>query len=111
MNDFAVGSVAGTGAAINVSVGFQPRYIRVVNTAKNVVVEYIDGIGAGKGIKDQDQAVAEGGSASYTVGPQFISSNGITKYAGSSSAPEGFTIGADTDLNVSGDTLYYVAHR
>lgn len=111
MNNCAVGSVTATGAAINVSVGFQPRYVKVANTAKNVVVEYIHGIGAGKGIKDQDKAVAEGGTASYTVGPQLISSNGITQYAGSSTTSEGFTIGADTDLNVSGDTLYYIAHR
>ena len=41
-----------------------------------------------------------------------ITSNGISQYDGvESSAAEGFTIGADTGLNVSGETIVYVAIR
>ena len=40
-----------------------------------------------------------------------ITSGGITPYVGSQSASEGFTIGTDSDLNVSAETLFYVAAR
>lgn len=110
-NNFVTGEVTATGSAINVSIGFTPSYVKVVNTAKNVVMEWISGMGAGKGVKNQNQAVDEGGTATYTVGPQAVASNGISAYSGDDSNPAGFTIGADTDLNVSGNTLYYIAMR
>lgn len=45
-------------------------------------------------------------------GKERISSNGITKYAGTVAGDsEGFTIGADDDVNVSGETIAYVAYR
>ena len=109
--EFTTGSITGTGSTINVSLGFKPKYVKVFNTAKNVVMEWIDGMGNGKGVKDQDQAVNEGGTNTYTVGPQAVTSNGISAYDGDTSTPAGFTIGADTDLNVNGDTLYYIAAR
>lgn len=40
-----------------------------------------------------------------------ITANGISLYAGTSSAGEGFTIGADTEVNVNTDDLLYEAYR
>lgn len=46
------------------------------------------------------------------VGPYKVVTNGISLYEGSAGvAAVGFTIGADTDINVSGETIKYIAYR
>lgn len=45
-------------------------------------------------------------------GDELVTANGISQYAGSAgSASKGLTIGADTDLNVSGETILYSVGR
>lgn len=44
-------------------------------------------------------------------GDEKITANGITVYTGATSAGEGFTIGADSDVNVSGETILYKVYR
>ncbi len=45
-------------------------------------------------------------------GEELITANGITQYEGTSGGnSEGFTIGADSDVNVSGETIVYTAYR
>ena len=44
-------------------------------------------------------------------GAEEVTANGISLYTGSTTAGEGFTIGADTDINVSGETILYEAYR
>jgi hypothetical protein len=45
-------------------------------------------------------------------GEELITSGGISQYVGTSGGDsEGFTIGADSDVNVSGETLVYSAFR
>ena len=41
----------------------------------------------------------------------YLSSLGISEYDGDASNQAGFTIGADTDLNASGETIFYLAFR
>lgn len=72
-------------------------------------------------VGDQQMAlVAAAGEVIYdgstglapTASTDKLSSNGITPYDGSAqTAAVGFTIGADTDVNISGDTLMYIAMR
>lgn len=99
----AYGSVEGTGAAINVSLGFTPVYVKCVNIddagGLTPEFEWISGMAAANAIKVTD-----------TVTRNLVTSNGISTYAGSEgSAAKGFTIGADADVNASGETILYIA--
>lgn len=98
----ASGTVEGTGAAINISCGFTPSHVRVVNFDDPTTMEWFAGMGAAAGVKLTDAPALT-----------KITSNGISTYAGSdtpgSEAGKGFTIGADTDLNVDGETLFWFA--
>ena len=95
----ATGTVEGTGSAINVELGFTPVYVKVVNWDDPTSMEWWSGMGDAAGAKITD-AVA------FTK----ATSNGITAYDGvAATTGKGFTIGADTDLNVSAETLYYIA--
>lgn len=95
----ATGTVEGTGAAINVELGFTPVYVKVVNWDDPTSMEWWTGMGAAAGAKTTD-AVA------FTK----ATSNGISAYAGvQATTGKGFTIGADTDLNVEDETLFWIA--
>ncbi|RMD93749.1 MAG: hypothetical protein D6811_04320 [Alphaproteobacteria bacterium] len=92
--------MTGTGSAINVSVGFTPARVEIINETDPGHYIWTDTMGAGEMLKLVDG----------TVALTFASSGGISTYAGSSgSAAKGFTIGADADMNGSGDTLHWVA--
>jgi hypothetical protein len=45
------GSVAGTGAALTVSLGFQPKYVKVVNLTSGLQLEWYEDMDDGKAIK------------------------------------------------------------
>jgi hypothetical protein len=113
MRQFAYGTVEGTGSAINVECGFQPDYVKCVNIddagGLDPVLEWINGMGAGTGLlwlKTVDSGAT--GNASHDL----LSSDGITAYAGAEAAnSEGFTIGANANLNASGETIIWVAMR
>ena len=112
MKEFATGVVEGTGAAINISLGFIPRYVKCYNAddagALAPVMEWFEGMTAGHGLKSL-KTIDSGstGNASQAA----VTSDGISEYTGSTAAGEGFTIGADTDLNVTAETIHYVAYR
>jgi len=112
MQEVSVGSVAGTGAAINVSLGFKPDYVKVVNytdTAGAVpTIEWFSAMTAAHGLKTL--GIADDGISS-DESAEFITSLGISQYVGTNALTEGFTIGADTDVNVDGDTIVYIAIR
>lgn len=96
-NQYAIGTVEGTGAAINVSCGFEPRMVHLMN---------IDGDA------EMTQVLAEAKAQKRTAATfSNPTSNIITAYTGTSSAGSGFTIGADADVNASGETIKYIAHR
>lgn len=86
------GAFRGTGAALNVrTVGFRPRYVRVVNITSRDEIEWFEGMADAAGVK----RVAAGTGT-------LLTSKGITPLA------DGFTIGDDTDLNVAGEICHYV---
>lgn len=98
-NEIKVGTYVGTGAAITLSLGFIPDYIQVTNlTDGDARWERYTGMTAAHAI-----TIAADGAQSR------ITSNGITEFAGSSTAAPGITLG--TALSESGDTFGYVAVR
>lgn len=95
-----VGTVEGTGTAITVELGFVPDFVNVMN---------IDGNAEGKWTSDMPDASMQKRTAGTFSN---AASNGITPYAGSrGDAGAGFIIGADADVNASGETLVYIAMR
>lgn len=96
---YAEDTVEGTGSEITVECGFQPDYVRIVNEDGLAVLEWFADMTDAHGIKQ------------VTAGTiSKITSGGITPYAGSSgSEGAGFKIGTDTDINVSAETLHYIA--
>lgn len=90
----AVGSFKGTGAVLNVrTVGFRPRYVLVVNvSADNAKGEWFDGMA-------DDSAVKHITDGTISV----ITSDGITPLS------DGFSLGADADLNVDGELVRFAA--
>lgn len=95
----ATGTVEGTGAALNVSIGFKPNYVRVINIDGLATLEWTADMGAAAGLKE------------VTAGTKsLLGSLGISQYDGvAAGATEGFTIGADTDVNVSAETIMWLA--
>lgn len=98
----ASGTVEGTGADINILLGFKPSYVRIVNEDGLATLEWFDDMTDGHGIK---MVEATGVTMSK------ITSLGVTPYDGTAAGDgAGFTIGADTDINVSAETLHYFAY-
>jgi hypothetical protein len=97
MNSFKCGKVTGTGAAINVELGFIPDFVQVIN--------YTDG--------DQIDIWQTGMTAATSVQINTAVSsrgtNGISAYAGDDTHKPGFTIGSGVSEN--GKNLYYQAWR
>lgn len=106
------GSVEGTGAAINVSLGFVPDYVKVFNydDAGSLfpTLEWWKGMTDGHALKTT--SIADDGTTSKKSSEK-ITSNGLSEYAGSTSAGSGFTIGTESDVNASGETIFYLAVR
>lgn len=94
-----VGSYTGTGAAINVSLGWTPDFVHVWNaTDGDITWDWFNGMGAADVLQITNHADTQ---------LSLVSSNGIDTYAGSTSAAEGFTVG--TALSESGKTFRYIA--
>lgn len=105
MGNIKVGTVTGTGAAINISLGFIPDYVRIVNvTDGDTIHEWFYGMGAADAIKLQD-VVDSGSTGNHSMA--LITSNGIDAYVGDSSAAKGFTISAA--ISESAKELRYIA--
>jgi len=101
--DTVTGTIAGTGAAINISLGFVPSYVKVQNISSATLesMEWWDNMPAANAIKT---------AGTTTVTRAKLTSNGISPYD-VLSAPDGFTIGADADVNVATETLVWLAIR
>ncbi len=85
-----VGTYTGTGAAINVSVGFIPDYVLIVNTTAPAADVWFNGMTAAT-------SVTISGTAATRAAP-----NGITAFAGTAAvAGQGFTAGAGLSTNAS----------
>lgn len=94
VRNIAVGSyiTTGTAAAISITTGFRPRYVRVVNETSRDLEEWFEGMTDAYAVK----CVAAGTRTQST-------SLGITDSA------NGFTIGLDTDINVTSEQLRWIA--
>lgn len=90
----------GTAAAFTITTGFTPRYVKVVNvTAAStglVMMEWFEPMADAYGIKTYDEGTSE-------TGITLITTLGITPLS------YGFTVGLDTDLNVTSEQLYWIA--
>lgn len=95
--NIAVGAYidTGTAAAISITTGFRPRYVRVVNETGGHWEEWYEGMADAEALK----CTEDGG----TVDIAMITSNGITV------SSSGFTIGLDTDINVTSEQLSWLA--
>jgi hypothetical protein len=96
MGQTKVGTYTGTGAAINVQIGFVPDYLRIVNiTDGDYTMEWFNGMAAGTSI---DTAAAVATNAA----------DGITAYNGTRGGDgAGFTVG--TDGSETGKVYRYFA--
>jgi len=94
----ATGSFLGTGSALNITkLGFRPRVVKLMNVASGGLCTFYWN-------KEMPDASAWKEANHDTAQRSFITSNGITPLA------NGFTVGADADMNVSGEQVYYEAH-
>jgi hypothetical protein len=94
------GTIAGTGATLNVPIGFKPRKVVLFQADTPAKLEWTEDMGDGKGIKTT-------GTPTFA----FIATNGISHLPGTTTYADGFIIGADTDINVDTETIYYAAYR
>ena len=103
--DMIIGTQDGTNADIDLNIGFVPRAVTVWNVeGESAVLEWTSDMGAGYGFKAVD-------SGTGTTDLSVITSLGITASVIGTDTFTGFTIGADTDINVSGEKLCYKAIR
>lgn len=102
MKQIKTGTVTGTGAAINVPLGFNPTFVQVLNLTSATLeqLEWFSGMAEASAIK-----TVAGGTRTK------ITTLGISTYAGSTTESSGFTIGADTDVNVAAEVIAYIAIR
>lgn len=97
MKNFATGTVTGTGAAINVPLGWTPDFVKVINiTDADTIDEWVAGM-------------TEGTSITTSAAVATRATNGISLYAGDVSTAKGFTIGSG--ISESAKTLGWVAWR
>lgn len=93
------GSTEGTGSAINISIGFIPRVVIVINETDGTAFIWSDSMADGEMLELVTGAIT------------FTANNGISEYEGSSTAQPGFTIGTDSAINEDSDVLHYIAFR
>jgi len=110
------GYVVGTGASIDITLGFIPNHVTLLNTEGLARLDWTSDMPAAAGVK---QITA--GTMTYitTLGISPLgSTSGLTVSADNTltdnntitmTNPKGFRIGADTDMNVSGEDIYWVA--
>lgn len=82
----------GTAAAFTLTIGFKPKYVKIWNETSGDSIEWNEQMADAEGFK----AVAAGTQA-------LVTSNGITP------TTHGFTIGLDTDINVTSEQLSWIA--
>jgi len=86
------GSIVGTGVLINVTkIGFKPTSVKLFNITDGSFAFWTESMGAGAALKQKagaTSAVAAGG-------------------AGVTALSNGFSLGADADLNAASDVIYF----
>lgn len=90
----AVGSYvdSGTAAAFDINCGFKPRYVKVVNEDGDGYYEWFEGMADSEAMK-----MVTGGTYAK------VTEHGIIPLG------NGFTVGLDTDINVTDQQLSWIA--
>ncbi len=89
----AYGASLGTGANLDVrTVGFRPRSVEIINVDSADQLKWVEGMADGGGLK----TLAAGASS-------VLTSAAITPLS------DGFRVGTDSDINVAGETMRWVA--
>lgn len=104
LSNIVYGSQNGTGASIDINLGFIPDEVVVVNYGSTTIEElrWYKGMANASAIK----------TVTGTVARTKITSLGITPLGGDATDTiRGFRIGADTDVNVNGEALIWRATR
>lgn len=104
-----VGSFTGAGAIANVSIGFIPSHVRLVNVTDGTVeYEWFDSMAAGTTIKRQNIVdSASTGNGSQTL----LGSGGITAYAGGGTTATGAGFTVPAALATNAKVFAYIATR
>lgn len=89
------GSFAGTGATLSVNVGFKPGVVILYNITDTGMMIWT---------ADMPDAYSHRTTGSDGI-ETYTTSLGITAVA------DGFTLGADTEMNAGTDTIHYIAIR
>lgn len=100
LSNTVFGSQDGTGANIDIELGFLPSHVKVVNI-ESATMEQLDwyaGMANASAIK----------TVTGTVARTKITTGGITPL---NTTFQGFRIGTDGDVNVAGETLIWEAVR
>lgn len=93
------GSFVGSGAIKDIrTVGFRPKVVELLNTSGVCKATWTDSMPDGAMLKDVD-------TGSGTEDTSYVTANGVTPLA------DGFRIGTDTDLNVNGEVVHFIAHE
>ena len=97
-NHCSTGEIDGTGSAISINCGFKPYFVQVFNIDGNCFASHC--------FFEADAAMQKTvDSGGGTTDVSYVTSGGITLTA------NGFSIGTDGDLNVSGEELQWVAFK
>lgn len=104
----AVGTFVGTGAALDVAIpDWTPRYVRIVNRDGLASMEWSRGMAAASAIKQ----ITAGTMSEITSDGVTINERKEMSDEEPSGADRGFTIGADTDVNVSAEAGFWLAYE
>lgn len=91
------GTVRGTGSLITVEVGFTPKHVKLIREVSGTTqcsVEYFDSMPAGTGFK----LTSDGGGPPQVITAGMLTADGVTIIEDPGGS---FTIGTDTDINIS----------
>jgi len=88
------GTVTATGSAMDITtVGFKPRRVKCYNVSDIAILEW-------------NEAMPDATGVQFDAGtPTYLSSGGITPLS------NGFTLGADGDVNVATETVHWEAYE
>lgn len=105
---YVVGEVAGTGAALKVSLGFVPRHVELYNSDELIKMSYF---------RTQNSTPTETEKTVYvkndadTQVVALATASGIEKYAGDDDEAPGFTINDTSIINVSTHKIQFIAWK
>jgi len=94
VRNVAVGSYlsTGTAAAFTITTGFKPRSVRIVNEDGDCFEEWYEGMADAEAMK-------------FTTGGTYAKQTTL----GITVSESGFTVGLDTDINVTSEQLSWIA--